>query len=253
MGGASRNDKRRRQDAANQRLAAAGIQVPAKATANRTPLIVVGVVVLVAVIIGAAVLYFRNSANGTAAAPTYTATASAAVVTAGTGKVVVDTYEDFLCPICNQFEKRYSAQIVAALNAGQISVRYHTIAILDPSSTPAGYSTRAANAAVCSAAAGIYPVYREKLFAEQPAEGSAGLTNEQLVAFGTALGAKGDFAGCVNGGTNTKAVTAETDKAIADPALKNSNGQFGTPTLRVKGKSVDLNDSNWLKNAIAAG
>ena len=251
MGGASRNDKKRRQEAANQRLAAAGIQVPVKAT-NRTPLIVVGVVVIVAIVIGAAVLYFRNSATGTAAAPTYTATASGAVVTAGTGKVVVDAYEDFLCPICNQFEKRYSPQIVDALNAGQISVRYHTIAILDPNTTPAGYSTRAANAAVCSVAAGIYPTYRTKLFAEQPAEGSAGLTNEQLIAFGTALGAKGDFAGCVNGGTNTAAVTAETKKAIADPALQ-TNGQFGTPTLAIKGVKVDLNDSNWLKNAIAAG
>ncbi|MBN9099743.1 MULTISPECIES: thioredoxin domain-containing protein [unclassified Pseudonocardia] len=251
MGGASRNDKKRRQEAANQRLAAAGIQVPAKA-ANRTPLIVVGVVLVVAVVIAAAVLYFRNSANGTAAAPTYTATVSGAVVTAGTGKVVVDSYEDFLCPICNQFEKRYSAQIVDALNSGKISVRYHTIAILDPSSNPAGYSTRAANAAVCSVSAGIYPAYRAKLFAEQPAEGSAGLSNEQLIKFGTDLGAKGDFAGCVNGGTNTAAVTAETKKAIADPALQ-TNGQFGTPTLAINGKKVDLNDSNWLKNAITAG
>ncbi len=251
MGGASRNDKKRRQEAANQRLAAAGIQVPAKA-ANRTPLIVVGVVLLVAIVIGGAVLYFRTTANGTAAAPTYTATVSGAVVTAGTGKVVVDTYEDFLCPICNQFEKRYSAQTVDALNSGKISVRYHTIAILDPSSTPAGYSTRAANAAICSVSAGVYPAYREKLFAEQPAEGSAGLSNEQLVAFGTALGAKGDFAGCVNGGTGTKAVAAETKKAIADPALQ-TNGNFGTPTLAIKGTKVDLNDSNWLKNAIAAG
>lgn len=253
MGGASRNDKKRRQDAASQRLAAAGIEVPVKATANRTPLIVVGVVVLVAVIIGAAVLYFRNSSSGTAAAPTYTASVSGAVVTVGTGKVVVDTYEDYLCPICNQFEKRYSAQIVDALNAGRITVRYHAIAILDPSSTPAGYATRAANAAVCSVAAGIYPVYHAKLYAEQPAEGSAGLTNEQLVTFGTQLGATGDFAGCVNGASFTKAVTAETQKAIADPALKNSDGKFGTPTLMIKGAAVDLNDSNWLKNAIAAG
>lgn len=251
MGGASRNDKKRRQEAANQRLAAAGIQVPAKAT-NRTPLVVVGVVLLVAVIVAAAVLYYRNSANGTAAAPTYTATASAAVVTAGTGKVVVDSYEDFLCPICNQFEKRYSAQIVDALNSGKISVRYHTIAILDPSSNPAGYSTRAANAALCSVPAGIYPAYRAKLFEEQPSEGSAGLSNEELVKLGTDLGAKGDFAGCVNGGTNAAAVTAETRKAIADPALQ-TNGQFGTPTLAVKGTKVDINDTDWLKNAIAAG
>lgn len=251
MGGASRNEKRRRQDAANRRLAAAGIQVPPKA--NRTPMIIVGVVVLVAVLVGAGVLYLRNTANGTAPAPTYTATVTGAVVTAGTGKVVVDIYEDFLCPNCNQFDKRYGPEIIDALNSGKITVRYHTIAILDRSSSPEGYSTRAANAAVCSVAAGIYPTYREKLFAQQPAEGSAGLSNEQLIASGTGLGAKGDFAGCINGGTDAKAVIAETAKAIADPALKNSSGQFGTPTLRIKDTTVNLNDSNWLKNAIAAG
>jgi protein-disulfide isomerase len=252
MGGASRNDKKRRQEAAAQRLAAAGIQVPAKNTANRTPLIVVGVVVLVAVLVGAGILYFRNNSSTPAVAPTYTATVSGAVVTAGTGKVVIDTYEDYLCPNCERFEQRYGPDMTAALNAGQISVRYHNIAILDPSSNPPGYSTRAANAAICSAAAGIFPAYHAKLYAEQPAEGSPGLSNAQLIQFGTELKAQGDFAGCVNNGTNDAAVAAETKKAIADPALQ-TNGQFGTPTVAIKGVKVDLNDSNWLKNAIAAG
>ncbi len=249
MGGASRNDKRRRQEEASRRLASAGIQVPATKTANRTPLIIVAVVVVVAVVVGAAVLYFRNSSTA-AVAPTYTATASGAVVTAGTGKVVLDTYEDYLCPNCERFEQRDGAAIAAALNAGQITVRYHQIAILDAGTTPAGYSTRAANAALCAASAGIFPAYHAKLYASQPAEGSAGLTDDQLVAFGTELAAKGDFAACVKGATDAKAIAAETDKAAADTALQTS-GQFGTPTVAVNGKKINLNDSNWLKNAIA--
>jgi protein-disulfide isomerase len=249
MGGAARNDKRRRQEAANRRLAAAGIQVPAKSTPNRTPLIVVAVVVVVAVIVGAAVLYFRNSSTA-AATPTYPATASGAVVTAGTGKVVLDAYEDYLCPNCERLEQRDGAALTAALNAGQISIRYHQIAILDARTTPAGYSTRAANAAICAASAGIFPTYHAKLYASQPAEGSAGLTDAQLVTFGTELGAKGDFAGCVTGATNAKAVAAETDKAAADISLQTS-GQFGTPTVAVNGRKIDLNDSNWLKAALA--
>ncbi|GAA3057451.1 hypothetical protein GCM10010464_22610 [Pseudonocardia yunnanensis] len=248
MGGAQRGEKKRRQAEADRRLAAAGISVPPKR--NRTPLIVVAVVLVVAVVIGVTVLL--NNRNSSSVTPTYTATASGAVVTAGNGPVTIDTYEDFLCPQCERFEERYGNDIVTALNNGQITVRFHTIAILDPSTTPPGYSTRAANAALCAVPAGIYPAYREKLFAEQPPESGAGLTNQQLIDFGTQLGATGDFATCVNNGTNSAAVTAETNTAAADPALQ-TNGQFGTPTVAVKGVKIDLNNTNWLKDAIAAG
>ena len=97
--------------------------------------------------------------------------------------------------------------------------------------------------------AGIYPTYHQKLFANQPSEGSAGLTDAQLVQFGTELGAKGDFAACVTGAKNAAAVTAETNKAIADPALQ-TNGQFGTPTVVANGAMVDLNNTGWLKAII---
>jgi protein-disulfide isomerase len=185
-------------------------------------------------------------------APTYTATQSGAVVTVGSGPVVVDVYEDYLCPICERFEERYGSDLTAALNANQITVRYHSIAILDSRTTPKGYSTRAANAALCSVQAGVFPAYHAKLFASQPAEGSAGLTDAELVAFGTELKAQGDFAGCVNGATNASAVGAETDKATTTPALQ-TDGQFGTPTVALAGKKVDINNTSWLKDAIAAG
>jgi protein-disulfide isomerase len=249
MGGASRNDKRRRQEEANQRLAAAGIHVPQKRTVNRTPVIIVGAVLVVAVVVGLTVLLNRSTSD---VVPSYTATASGAVVTAGTGPVAIDVYEDYLCPACERFEERYGPEITTALNDGQITVRYHSIAILDSLSNPPGYSTRAANAALCSVPAGIFPNYHKKLFDEQPAEGSAGLSDDQLIAFGTELGAQGDFAGCVRGATNVAAVTAETDAASANPALQ-TEGVFGTPTVAVNGAKIDLNDTNWLQDAIAAG
>jgi protein-disulfide isomerase len=248
MGGASRGERKRRQEAAAQRLAAAGIQVPEKRS-NPALMIVIAVVV-VAVVIGGVVLYMRNSSSGAAVAPTYTATAAGAVVTAGTGgKAVIDVYEDFLCPNCEIFEKAYGNEIVSALNEGKLTVRYHSIAILDSRSTPPGYSTRAANAALCAVPAGIYPTYHQKLFTSQPSEGSAGLTDAQLAQFGTELGAKGDFAACVTGAKNAAAVTAETKKAIADPALQ-TGGQFGTPTVVANGAMVDLNNTGWLKAII---
>jgi protein-disulfide isomerase len=250
MGGASRNERRRRQEAAAQRLAAAGIQVPQKRP--NTSLIIVIAVVVVAVAVAGVVLYLRNASTAATVTPAYTATASGAIVTAGTGKPTIDVYEDFLCPNCEIFEKTYGNEIVTALNGGKLTVRFHSIAILDSRTTPTGYSTRAANAALCAVPAGTYPAYHEELFASQPSEGSAGLTDDQLVQFGTQLGARGDFAGCVKGAKNSAAVTAETKKAIADPALQ-TNGVFGTPTVIANGAQVNLNNTNWLKDILAAG
>ena len=247
MGGASRNERKRRQEAAAQRLAAAGIQVPQKR--SNPSLMIVIAVVIVAVLVGGIVLYMRNSSSGAAVTPTYTATASGAVVTAGTGKATIDVYEDFLCPNCEIFEKTYGNEIITALNEGKLTVRFHSIAILDSRTNPAGYSTRAANAALCAVPAGIYPAYRQKLFASQPSEGSAGLTDAQLVQFGTDLGAKDDFAACVTGVKNAAAVTAETKRAIADPALQNE-GLFGTPTVVANGAMVNLNNKDWLQAII---
>ncbi|HEY0813012.1 MAG TPA: thioredoxin domain-containing protein [Pseudonocardia sp.] len=250
MGGASRNERKRRQEAAAQRLASAGIQVPQRA--NNTSLIIVVAVVVAAVLAGGVVLYLRNAGTVATVTPAYAATSSGAVVTAGSGKPTIDVYEDFLCPNCEIFEKAYGNEIVSALNDGKLTVRFHSIAILDKRSSPAGYSTRAANAALCAVPAGTYPAYHQKLFASQPSEGSAGLTDDQLVEFGSQLGAKGDFAGCVKGAKNAAAVTAETQKAVANPAAQ-TNGVFGTPTVIANGTQVNLNNTNWLKDILAAG
>ena len=245
MGGASRNEKRRKQEEADRRLAKAGIRVPRKR--NRTPQIVAVVVIAVLALVGGGV-WLAGSFGGDVE-PTYSTTADGAVITAGNGPVVIDVYEDYLCPSCERFEERYGDEITTALNEGKISVRFHSIAILDERSDPPGYSTRAANAAVCSVPAGIFPQYHKRLFDEQPAESGAGLTDDQLIAFGTELGAQGDFAECVRSSANVDAVKSETEKATGDPALQ-TQGRFGTPTVAIGGQKADLNNTSWLQNAI---
>ena len=113
------------------------------------------------------------------------------MVTAGqpAAPVTIDVYEDFLCPFCERFETRNGDALTAALNEGKVKVNYHALNILDARTTPPGYSTLAANAALCAVPAGIWPAFHARLFAEQPAEGSAGLTAAQLSAIGTELGA----------------------------------------------------------------
>ncbi len=247
MGGASRAEKRRKQQQADERLRRAGITPPTRERDNRrTTFIAVAVVAVVALVIGVAVLLTRDS--GAEVTPTYQAAASGGVVVAGNGPIVVDVYEDYLCPVCERFEERYGQELTTALNNGQVTVRYHSVAILDERSAPAGYSTRAANAALCATQAGVFPAYHARLFAEQPAEGSAGLPDAQLVAFGTELGV--DIAQCVAGAANVADVAASTEAATALPAARNAEGLFGTPSVLVNGARVDISDTAWLQRAL---
>jgi protein-disulfide isomerase len=250
VGGASRSEKKRRQKAAAQRLAAAGITPPRRR--GSVPVFVVVAVLAVALVAGLLLWLARGA--GEAVAATYPVASDGGVVIAGqtAAPVAVDVYSDYMCLGCERFEKAYRDELTEALNAGQIVLRYHPIAILDDRSSPAGYSTRAANAALCAAPAGIFPSFHDTLFAEQPAQGSAGLTDDQLVGVGTTLGATGDFAGCVRAGANQAAVAALTRATVADQALRH-DGAFGTPTVTVNGGLVDVNDTAWLQSAIAAG
>ncbi|MCX6467641.1 MAG: thioredoxin domain-containing protein [Pseudonocardiales bacterium] len=248
MGGASRAEKRRKQQQAEERLRRAGITPPTREKDNRrTTFIAVSTLAVVALIVGVVVLLTRDT--GAPVVPTYTATASEGVVTAGNGPIVVDVYEDFLCPVCERFEERYGEELTTALNEGRITVRYHGVSILDELTDPPGFSTRAANAALCATDAGVFPAYHARLFDEQPAEGSAGLTDAQLVAFGTDLGV--DIGQCVTGAANAGAVAAATEAARSNPAALNADGQFGTPTVLLDGARVDLGDTGWLQDALA--
>jgi protein-disulfide isomerase len=247
MSGGERNAKRRQQAEREARLAAAGIRVPqSPLQKNRTPMIAAAVVIALVVVVAGG-WYYLTSRPVT---PTFPATASGAVVTAGTGPVVIDVYEDFLCPGCLALEERDGNKIIGALNDGKLTVKYHMLGLLDARTKPAGYSTRAADASLCAAAAGIYGRYHQKLFSVQPAENSAGLTDDQLVSYGTELGAGGDFATCVKGTTHDSAIKKETDAAESSAALKNQ-GSFGTPAVAKDGKRIDINASGWLDTVLA--
>ncbi|HEY2203260.1 MAG TPA: thioredoxin domain-containing protein [Pseudonocardia sp.] len=192
---------------------------------------------------------FRTSSSEQVAA-TYSTTVSGSVVTAGkAAPTTVDIYEDFLCPICGNFEARDGGAITKAINDGKIQVRYHPVAILNRATNPPGYSLRAGNAAVCSADAGFFAAYHTKLFAEQPSEGSAGLTDQELIAKGQEVGAPATFAQCVTSGKHAKAISAETQRAGKDTSLRAEGSKsFGTPTVVVNGKRADISDNQWLDN-----
>lgn len=248
----SRRSERERRDAAKARLSAAGIPATKQRGMGQGVLIAV-VILVVAVLAGLVYAWQTSSSSGSAAqvAPTYQATRSGAVVTAGAANAptTVDVYEDFLCPACQQVERIYGDELTTALNEGKVKVNYHMLAILEDRSDPPGYSSAAGGAGLCAADAGIWPTFHARLFAEQPAEGGPGKTAQELTAIGQQLGATGDFAGCVQSGRNSAAITAATDATLKDPVVA-PGGRLATPTIVVRGAQVDVNDRNWLRTAI---
>ena len=250
MSGAARNERRRRQEAAK---APSVGRIPGSGAGkdNRVKVGITVAVVLVVVIAAVFLVVSKPWASSEPVAASYPVTADGVVVTAGQANapVTVDVYEDYLCPYCERFETRSADDITAALNQGKIKVNYHALNILDAGTKPAGYSTLAANAALCAVPANIWPAFHAKLFAEQPAEGSAGMTAEQLTKIGTDLGAGPDFGTCVAANSNAAGISAASDTASANPALQ-TDGQFGTPTVAVGGQKIDVSSTDWLSQVL---
>ncbi|HET9257763.1 MAG TPA: thioredoxin domain-containing protein [Pseudonocardiaceae bacterium] len=210
----------------------------------------IAVIVVLAVVVAIGVLASRSQHSAQPIPPVrvaagYPVDVREGVVVAGApgASITVDAYEDFLCPVCGEFESQHATKIQQALTAGRIIVRYHMLNLLQERSNPPGYSLQAASVGLCAAKAGVFPSYHASLYAKQPAEGAAGYTVDQLVTLGGALGAKGGFESCARSGTYDAAVKAQLSAAGSDPALVRqgpSGPSFGTPTVLVNGKVIEV-------------
>ena len=153
--------------------------------------------------------------------------------TVGTGPTTIDLYEDFMCPICHEFETQDGATIRQLVSDNKVTVRYHPVAILDRESNGTEYSTRAAGAAAAAAEGGKFIEYHDVLYQNQPSEGSDGLTNAKLIELGKSVGLTSSaFADAINNKTYTAWAGKVTDTFSA-------RGYTGTPTVVVAGKALD--------------
>ena len=163
----------------------------------------------------------------------------------GQGPVQIDIYEDFICPACGQFELGAAATIDQLVAAGKVTVRYHPIAILDRASSTE-YSTRSAAASAAAAQGGKFAEYHKALFANQPAEGSAGLDDAKLIELGKSVGlTDAAFADAVTKGTYKAWATKVTDTAA-------ERGINGTPTVMVAGTALRAPSPQALTAAVEA-
>jgi protein-disulfide isomerase len=164
----------------------------------------------------------------------------------GDGPVIIDLYEDFMCPICHEFETATGPTLQQLATAHKVTLRYHPISILNRSSNGTEYSTRSAGAAAAAAVGGKFIEYHDVLYANQPAENSDGLTNAKLIDLGKSVGLTSDaFATAVN----DKTYDAWADQ-VTETAGK--NGVNATPTVKVAGKVVTNPSPDTITAAVTA-
>jgi protein-disulfide isomerase len=213
--------------------------------ARRRAPIVGGICVALLVLAGFAGWYAYQSQppDRSPAATAPPAGADASGVRVGTGPVVVDVYLDFMCPRCREFEDKAADTLARLVTEGRATVVYHPLAFLDSASST-DYSTRSAAASACAADAGRFVDYAAALYAQQPAEGSAGLSPAQLINLGAVAGVDGAaFAQCVRDDRHAAWVDAVTERAVR-------RGITGTPTVLVDGKLVNA-DPTAITEAVA--
>jgi protein-disulfide isomerase len=231
-----------RREVARRRIAEKrAAEALARAHAQRRRRAVVGAVVAAVVLVVAvgvviAVQTARTSTSADAAVPAHTVDGGTGIaVGQADAPVTVAVYEDFQCPVCASFEAANGATLDQLVQDGTVRLVYHPIAFLDRASTT-DYSTRALNAAgVVLDRAGVEPFARfhDLLFAAQPPEGGAGLSDDRLVDLAAQAGASGE---AVGQGIRDR-VFGDWVRQVTDAASR--AGVNATPTVLVDGTPMD--------------
>jgi protein-disulfide isomerase len=196
--------------------------------------IVAGVVVLVALVVVIVVQTQRTAPSADAAVPANVVDGTVIPVGSADAPVKVDLYEDFQCPNCKALEAESGSTLAQLVAAGTVQARYHGMAFLDTSANDQ-YSTRALNAAavvLSTAGPDAFQKFHDLLYANQPAEGGSGLTDEQLIEYAGQAGATGSTVQAgIHDLTYGDWVKKATDQASKD-------GVTGTPTVFVNGTEL---------------
>jgi protein-disulfide isomerase/uncharacterized membrane protein YphA (DoxX/SURF4 family) len=214
-----------------------------------TSVVVVGVASL---LVGIAVLHdhaqFKN------VAPVSGASAGNGYVYGKQAAATVDVYQDFFSPESAKFAQEAYPTLIEDAQKNLAQVRFHLIAPLDHSSDGSGYSTRAANAALCMTEVSSDEfiklqalLYAKDKNGEQVRPSSqSGVSITDFTRYGTDLGLTTEattFRDCVSKQTHKDLVEAMTEVA-------SNNGVGVTPVVLVNGKKISNPDLAKVSAAI---
>ncbi|GAB3595160.1 DsbA family protein [Microbacterium tumbae] len=208
------------------------------AAQSRPNWFVIGVstaVVVVLVAIAGLVVFLNNQATAPGTAPESSALIDqeSGAISFGEGETTIDTYVDFMCPICGQFEDAYGETLQTAASNDEITLNIHPISILNRYSTTGEYSSLSAGSMYCVAEAAPDAAldYFNLLFANQPEENTAGLTADELAALAEQAGASA-AADCIADGSYMQFTEDQAD----------AHEIGGTPTVEIDGERIDNGD-----------
>lgn len=229
---------------ASERAAAIRAEQERKERRTRTLLVtaVVVAVLLIVVAVVVAVQAGRDTTGEAGAVPSGAVDTYSVAMGKADAPVEVTVYEDPMCPYCGDFEKISEQTLKKYADSGDVQVRYHLVSFLDTASSTK-YSTRAANAVgvvLDTAGPEVAVKFHNALYANQPPEGSAGLSDEQLVALAVKAGADEQ---AIKGPIADLAFEQWVVNATDDWSNK---GFTGTPTVTVDDKKIDFTSAQDL-------
>ncbi len=200
---------------------------------RRTGIIAAVVLAVVAVLAVAVVLGSRSDTSGETALQTPSGVDDYTVsVGDAAAPTTITVYEDPQCPICRAFEQQVGDRVADAVEAGDVRVDYRIVSFLDNASDN-DYSSRAANALYAVqdvAGADAFAEMHRVLYENQPAEGSAGPEDAQLVDWAVEAGAdEAEVRPLIEDEAFAQYVVNATDQMSKD-------GVTGTPTVLIDGK-----------------
>lgn len=202
-----------------------------RAAERRRQFLIIGAVVAVLAIIGGLTWFAISRGDTTGEAVTQEGTPAntdgyAVVVGEPDAPLTMKFYEDPQCPVCQQFEAAVGEQVEQAIADGKVKVEYHIVSFLDGRGSPNEFSSRAANAmyAVADVAGPeAFAEFHQLVFDNQPAEGTDGPEDDQLVEW------------AVEAGADEAAVRQQIEDKIYEQFIENATDQMsqdgvnGTP------------------------
>lgn len=148
--------------------------------------------------------------------------------------VTVTVYFDYLCPFCGRFEAANGSQLARLVDDGTARLELRPLSFLDGQSDGSAYSSRTANAlaTVADGAPEQVLAFHEGLFEQQPEEGTAGLTDEQLAEVARDAGVPDAVVARFGDRTHAGWVADVTERAF-------DAGITGTPAVLLDGAEFD--------------
>lgn len=164
--------------------------------------------------------------------------------------VRLDVYFDFMCPACASFEYFEAPYLDELRASGDVVVYYHPLANLDRASAGSQFSTRSASAAalIAEEAPDAFVAFVAEMFVNQPAQGTPGLSDDEIVEIALKAGVPENVANRIPNREYTSWARVASEQAARD-------GIPYTPAVVLDGvlqdPQSDPNAFNWTASETA--